>query len=80
MLAQVADRETKLELGLIDSYDEYEFTWEYPGSAPQPHDGQPSTAASAPATPRHRSTPASAPIAGLPPGPPRTARALRPAF
>ncbi|WP_414169091.1 hypothetical protein ACMATS_24710 [Streptoverticillium reticulum] len=77
LLAQVADREAKLEMGLIDSYDAYEFTWEQPGNDPGPHDGQPQATQPDPATERHRSTPAQGRIPGLPPGPPRTARGLR---
>lgn len=80
LLAQVADREAKLEMGLTDSYDEYEFTWEHPGSDPPPQGQEPSTAKPVPATPCHRSTPAHSRIPGPPPGPPRTARTVRPPF
>ena len=80
LLAQVADREAKLEMGLIDSYDEYEFTWEHPGSNPRPHGQEPSNAQAVPATRCQRSTPANGRIPSLPPGPPRPAGALRPPF
>ncbi|MCC2276218.1 hypothetical protein LKL35_12440 [Streptomyces sp. ET3-23] len=78
LLAQVADREAQLETGVIDSYDEYEFTWEYADSDPRSHEGEPSTAQPGPATPPCHSTPAYGCIPGLPPSPPRTTRDLRP--
>lgn len=51
LMAQVADREAQMEAGLIDSYDEYEFTWEYPDPAPRP---QNSNAAPGPPIPPPR--------------------------
>ncbi|MER5782652.1 hypothetical protein ABT104_13130 [Streptomyces mobaraensis] len=80
LLTQVADREAKLETGQIDSYDEYEFTWESPGNASGPHGHEPTSAEPVPAAPRHRATPAYGRIPGLPPVPPRTSRAFRPPF
>ncbi|MGJ5751604.1 hypothetical protein FB563_4051 [Streptomyces puniciscabiei] len=77
LLAQVADREARLETGVIDSYDEYEFTWEYADGDRRSHEGEPSTAQPDPATAPCHSTPAYGCIPGLPPGPPRTTRALR---
>ncbi|KUN02145.1 hypothetical protein AQI95_29180 [Streptomyces yokosukanensis] len=69
VLAQVADHEAQMETGLIDSYEEYEFNGEPPSrSNPEPY----APAGPALATGRHRSTPASGPLPGLPPGQPRT--------
>lgn len=50
MMAQVADREAQMEHGVIDSYDEYEFTWDDPVPRWQRPSPQPSLPGTPPAT------------------------------